>query len=140
MELKIEEIVSVIEHSIDKSIKEKFEGQTKLIHASFDNIHDKFKYTDATLARIEDQTTKHNNRMTKLETAQSQQNLFCQGVQKEKEGYQNARQKTRGALSITRQRLIQTITLIIMALGLAVTAYGVVKNAQKLETVETIIK
>ena len=48
-----------LEKSFD-DINEKFKGLTSHIHAQFEDVHE-------TLNEIKEQTTKHNNRMTKIE-------------------------------------------------------------------------
>jgi len=51
-------------------LEEKFTGQTKHMHAQFKIVHD-------ALERIEDQTTKHNDRMSKIEKAAIEHPLNC---------------------------------------------------------------
>jgi len=121
-----------------KVIDEQFEGVTKVIHANFQNVHDKFDYFDSTLKRIELQTTKTNGRVAELDGLQHAQALFCQSVQSEKEGYSSGTNNIKRAATVRRQRVIQTISVIIMAIGLIVTAYMAVVNSKKLSEVDTI--
>jgi len=79
-----------------------------------------------------------NGRVSKLEKGQNDQILFCSGVQREKDGGQSVKEKIDSLKTIKRQKLIQTITMIIMAAGLAITAYTSYRNANKLHNAEII--
>ena len=51
-------------------LEEKFEGLSKHLNAEFINIHE-------TLGKIQEQTTKHNNRMTKIEVEMIKHPIEC---------------------------------------------------------------
>jgi len=111
-----------------KSIESQFEGMTKLMNAQFINVHDKM---DSMLKKI-DYT---NGKVGEHEKKINDRELFCSTVQANKQGYYSRKDQDKQDKATLRQKVIQTITLIIMALGLCLTAYTTTRNSRKINAV-----
>lgn len=121
-----------------KIISEQFEGMTELMHANFENVQDKFKYMDDKLEAIKIQTTKTNGRVTDLEKRANSNDILHARNESENKGTMTQRDRDDNERNLMRQKTVQTITLIIMALGLCFTAYGVINNSRRIENLVTV--
>lgn len=101
------------------------------VNARITDMHDHF---EDKLNSIEKQTIKTNGRVNILEINDHERSLFCSAVQarkigiNEQQGIDNARKKD------DRMKWVQIITLIIMATGISLTAFGMIKNSKKIGT------